>query len=178
MVAALLVLRDSDSKAIRAWMLEHKGADIVETVDRAVTGVRELGYRGRVLIRCDGEPALKALRNAIVKGLPDGATPITTPVGESQSNGGIEGAVRIVKGLLRVHLTALEHKIGAKFPSGHAVLTWLVEHVTDIVAKYVVCVDGKTGYERLFGRPVREEGLEFGETPLAAQGHEGHERGA
>ncbi len=25
-------------------------------------------------------------------------------------------------------------------------------------------VDGKTGYERLFGRPSREEGLEFGET--------------
>ncbi len=83
---------------------EHKGADLVETVDRAVTGVRELGYRGRVLIRCDGEPALTALRNAIVKGLPDGATPIVTPVGESQSNGGIEVAVRTLKGLLRARL--------------------------------------------------------------------------
>ena len=98
-LATLLVMRDRDTRAIRAWMLEHKGADLVETVDRAVSGVRELGYRGRVLIRCDGEPALKALRNAIVKGLPDGATPIVTPVGESQSNGGIEVAVRTVKGL-------------------------------------------------------------------------------
>ncbi len=163
-VATLLVMRDRDTKAVRAWVLQHKGADLVETVDRAVTGVRELGYRGRVLIRCDGEPALKALRNAIVKGLPDGATPVVTPVGESQSNGGIEGAVRIVKGLLRVHLMALEAKIGAKFPSGHPVLAWLVEHVTDIISKYMVGVDGKTGYERLFGRPSREEGLEFGET--------------
>jgi hypothetical protein len=163
-VATLLVMRDRDTRAIRAWVLEHKGADLVETVDRAVTGVRELGYRGRVLIRCDGEPALKALRNSIIKELPDGATPITTPVGESQSNGGIEVAVRTVKGLLRVHLAALERKIGARFPSGHPVLTWLVEHVTDIITKYMVGVDGKTGYERVFGRPVREEGLEFGET--------------
>ncbi len=162
-LATLLVMRDRDTRAIRAWMLEHKGADLVETVDRAVTGVRELGYRGRVLIRCDGEPALKALRNAIVKGLPDGATPIVTPVGESQSNGGIEVAVRTVKGLLRVHLAALEKKIGGRFPSGHPVLAWLVEHVTDILSKYMVGVDGKTGYERLYGRPVREEGLEFGE---------------
>jgi hypothetical protein len=163
-VATLLVMRDRDSKAVRAWVLERKGADLTETVHRAVAGVRELGYRGRVLIRTDGEPALVALRNAITQALPDGATPISTPVGESASNGGIEGAVKIVKGLLRVHLAALERRIGAKFPSGHPVLTWLVEHVGDIVSKYMVGLDGRTAYERLFGRPVREEGLEFGET--------------
>ena len=123
-----------------------------ETVDRAVAGVRELGYRGRVLIRTDGELALVALRNAITAALPDGATPLATPVGESSSNGGIEGAVKILKGLLRVHLAALERNIGAKFPSNHPVLTWLVEHVSDVVSKYMVGVDGKTAYERLFGR--------------------------
>jgi hypothetical protein len=159
----LLVMRDRDSKAIRGWVLEHKGVDMDATVDRAVAGIRELGYRGRVLIRCDGEPALVALRNAVTRALPDGATPLTTPVGESSSNGGIEGAVKILKGLLRVHLAALERRIGAKFPSTHPVLTWLVEHVADIVSKYMVGVDGKTAYERLYGRPVREEGLEFGE---------------
>ena len=64
-VATLLVMRDRDSKAIRAWALQHKGVDLAETVNRAVAGVHELGYRGRVLIRTDGEGALKALRNAI-----------------------------------------------------------------------------------------------------------------
>jgi hypothetical protein len=124
-VATLLVMRDRDSKALRAWVLERKGVDLAETVHRAVAGVRELGYRGRVLIRTDGEPALLALRNAITAALPDGATPISTPVGESASNGGIEGAVKIVKGLLRVHLASLERRICGKFPSGHPVLTWL-----------------------------------------------------
>ncbi len=163
-VATLLVMRDRDSKSIRAWALEHKGVDMAETVNRAVAGIQQLGYRGRVLIRTDGEGALKALRNAITAALPDGATPISTPVGESASNGIIEGAVKIVKGLLRVHLLALERKIGATFPAKHPVLAWLVEHVSDIISKYMVGLDGKTGYERLFGRPVREEGLEFGET--------------
>ena len=160
----LLVMRDRDSKALRGWVLERKGVDTEATVDRAVAGIRELGYRGKVLIRTDGEPALVALRNAVIAALPEGATPIETPVGESSSNGGIEGAVKIFKGLLRVHLAALERKIGAKFPSDHPVLTWLVEHVGDVVSKYMVGVDGKTAYERLFGRPVREEGLEFGES--------------
>ncbi len=127
-LATILVMGDRDTKAVRAWVLPHKGADLVETVDRAVAGIRDLGYRGRVLIRCDGEPALTALRDAIIKALPEGATPVKTPVGESQSNGGIEGAVRIVKGLLRVHLIALEAKIDARFPSDHPVLAWLVEH--------------------------------------------------
>ena len=154
-----MVMHDRGSRALRAWVLERKGADLAETVDRAVAGVRELGYRGRVLICTDGEPALLALRNAIIRGLPDGATPISTPVGESASNGGIEGAVKIVKGLLRVHLAALERRIGAKFPSNHPVLTWLVEHVGDVISKYMVVVDGKTAYERLFGRPVREKGV-------------------
>ncbi len=79
----------------------------VGTVDRAVYGVRDLGYQGRVLIRCDGEPALKALRDAIVKGLPGGATPVVTPVGESQSNGRMEGAVRLVQCpvLSRLHIS-------------------------------------------------------------------------
>ncbi len=164
LVAVLLVMRDRDTKCIRAWMLEHKGADLAATVNRAVAGVHELGYRGRVLIRTDNEPALNALRIAITKALPDGATPITTPVGESASNGIIENAVRLAKDLLRVHLAALERRIGAKFPSKHPVLAWLVEHVGDIISKYMVGLDGKTGYERLYGRPVREEGLEFGET--------------
>jgi hypothetical protein len=162
-VITLLVMRDRDSKALRGWVLERKGADMDENVDRAVAGIRELGYRGRVLIRCDGEGALKSLRNAITAALPDGATPVETPVGESQSNGGIEGGVRIFKGLLRVHLAALERQIGARFPSNHPVLAWLVEHVGDVISKYMMGVDGKTGYERLFGRPVREEALEFGE---------------
>ncbi len=86
-LATLLVMRDRDTRATRAWVLQHKGADLVETVDRAVEGIRQLGYSGRVLIRTDGEPALVSLRNAIIKGLPDGATPISTPVGESSSNG-------------------------------------------------------------------------------------------
>jgi hypothetical protein len=163
-VATLLVMKDRDTRCVRAWLLAHKGVDLDETVNRAVAGVHELGYRGRVLIRTDGEAALKALRNAITKAMPDGATPMTTPVGESASNGIIEGAVRLVKDLLRVHLAALERRIGAKFPSNHPVLAWLVEHVSDIVTKHMVGLDGKTGYERLYGRPVRDEGLEFGET--------------
>ena len=42
-------------------------------------------------------------------------------------------------------------------------MTPLVECVADIATKYLQGADGHTGYGRLFGKPVHEEGLEFGE---------------
>ena len=75
----------------------------------------------------------------------------------------IENGIKIFKGMLRVHTLALKRKIGGKLPTHHAVLTWLVEHVADVITKYLQGKDGKSGYERLMGKPCREEGLEFGE---------------
>ena len=98
--------------------------------------------------------------------LPEGAIPVLTAVGESASNGVAENAVKIVKGLMRVHLGALERKIGARFPGEHPVIAWLAEFVGDSCTKYLQGTDGKTAYERLFGKPVREESLEFGEIVL------------
>ena len=82
---------------------------------------------------------------------------------ESESNGSIENGVKLFKGLLRVHLGALEQKIGGYIATSHPIVSWLVEHVCDIITKYLQGSDGKTAYERLFGKPVREEALEFGE---------------
>ena len=47
-------------------------------------------------------------------------------------------------------------------------MTWLVECVADLVTKYMQGADGRTGYERLFGKQVHEEGLEFGERVMVA----------
>ena len=42
-------------------------------------------------------------------------------------------------------------------------MAWLLEHVTDVVTKYLTGTDGKAPYDRLFGIVVHEEELEFGE---------------
>ena len=38
----------------------------------------------------------------------------------------------------------------------------------DLASKHLVGVDGKTEYERLFGKKAREEQLEFGELVFLA----------
>ena len=68
--------------------------------------------------------------------------------------------------MLRVHLSVVERKTGAHIPSKHPTLAWLMEHAADVVTKYLQGSDGRTGFERLFGKQVHEEGLEFGERVL------------
>ena len=164
----LLVMKDRDSRAIRAWVVPVKGvgSDMRHAVSRAVEGVHELGHRGPVVLKTDNEAALLALREAIMAELHEGAIPVQPVPGESESNGVTESGVRLFKGLLRVHLAALERKAEVIFPSEHPVTAWLVEHVSDVLSKYLVGADGHTAYERLFGKQAREEGLEFGEQVL------------
>jgi hypothetical protein len=162
----MLVMRDRGTKALRAWVVPEKGPSLEDSVTKAAEGVLQLGYRGRVLIKCDNEPAITAFRTALMAKLPDGAMPVAPPAGESASNGVVENAVKVAKGLMRVHLGALERKIGGRFPGGHPMIAWLAEFVGDSCTKYLQGTDGKTAYERLFGKPVREESLEFGEIVL------------
>ena len=75
-VITLLVMRDRGSRALRVWVVPEKGPSMEDTVLKAVGGVMHLGYRGRVLIKCDNEPAMLALREAIMAKLPEGAIPV------------------------------------------------------------------------------------------------------
>jgi hypothetical protein len=161
-----LVMKDRGSRAIQAWRVERKGAEDAVTVARAVECLKGFGHRGRVLIKTDGEPAILALKEKIMQSLSDGAIAIESPPHESESNGSVENGVKFVKGLPRVHLMALERKIGGRFPSVHPVFSWLVEHVADLATKYLQGSDGRTAYERLFGKRIHEEALAFGECVL------------
>ena len=108
--ATVLLLKDRRSRAMRAWVMQHKGASTEEAVDRGLKGIIDFGHRGAILVKTDNEPALIALRDALLARLPEGAAPVLVPVRESESNGAIENGVKMFKGLLRVHLAALERK--------------------------------------------------------------------
>ena len=159
----ILLLKDRATRAIRAWALQRKGVQLEEPAELAAGGIADLGYRGRVWVKCDNEPALRALRQAVMAKL-EGASPIDPPEHESPASGIVESGVKTWKGVLRVHLLALEHKIGGGLPSDHPVMTWLIQFVADTINKGLVGADGMTPYERLHhGKKWRAEEYEFGE---------------
>jgi hypothetical protein len=53
------------------------------------------------------------------------------------------------------------------------VTAWLVEHVSDVLTKYLVGADGHSAYERLFGKQAREEGSSSASGSCAANGAAG-----
>ena len=75
----------------------------------------------------------------------------------------MESGVKVGKGMLRVHLLALESRIQGRLPCGHPAFAWLVQHSSNALTKGLVGKDGRTPYARLFGKEVAEEGIEFGE---------------
>ena len=68
--------------------------------------------------------------------------PEFSAVGESASNGRAERAVQMVEDQLRVGKLALEGRIGAKIPSSHPVIRWMIKHYVDVIDKYSI---NKTG---------------------------------
>lgn len=71
----ILILKDRRSRAIRAWVMQHKGADTTEAVQRALKGITDFGHRGPILVKADNEPAIIALRDALMEQLPEGGCP-------------------------------------------------------------------------------------------------------
>ena len=75
-----------------------------------------------------------------------------SPVGESQSNGFIERAVRSVEEIVRTHKLALESRLGERIAIDHPAIAWLIEHSVDLLNQCQMGKDGRTSYERLKGK--------------------------
>ena len=112
----VLVQKDRESRAIRSQVVGSKGVVKDEAIDAALRGVREFGHLGKVILKADGEPAIKALKEEVLRRLECGGFSTRPAAHEHESNGSIENGVKAFKGLFRVHLLAFERKAGRTHP--------------------------------------------------------------
>jgi hypothetical protein len=157
----VLVAKDDASKSVSAHLVFKKG-NVDWVADRVVEDIDKFGHSNNVCIKSDQEPALVDLVRTI-KSKRKGETMIEhSKVYDSQSNGVVERAIQTVEGLTRTLKMSLERKIKKSIPSKHPIMTWLVEHVADLLNKYSVGKDGRTAYERIRGKRYHGEMIEFG----------------
>ena len=100
-----------------------------------------------------------ALRIRGAQGKWVGAVPEYSAPGESQPNGRAERSVRELEDMLRTLKAALEARIGARIPSWHPIIRWMIEYMATIVNKYKVHDDHEheiTAYEDLHGHAASE----------------------
>lgn len=132
-------------------------------VRRMAQNLDQLGHK-KLNFKTDQEPAILALRAAVaVEATADCIIPEASPVGESQANGEVEGAVRMIKAQVRTMRLSLQSRYNREIKEDHNVIPWLVPEAAASINRYQVGADGKTRRERLKGKKWIREVAEFAE---------------
>ncbi len=145
-----LVVRCNSTKAVFGHVIPCKGADEDGIVaDIVVQDVLWLGHT-RVILKADGEAAIQALvRRAMelarveCKDL-NQLSKEDPAAYDSQSNGGTEIGVRLIRGLFRTVKLCLEARINKYIPIDHPIIAWMMQHVCLLLNCMVKGGDGIT----------------------------------
>ena len=164
--APLLVGEESVMEAVFTHSVEQKGtAGGNYPVKCLVDDLDWLGHK-RVAMKSDQEPSILDVKSAVKAQWRGEIVPEESPVGDSQSNGRVERAVRSAQEQVRVLKSALDARYGKKVPGDHAVLPWLMDYSGILLTRFRVGSDGKTAYQRVKGKPFKLALPEFGENVL------------
>ena len=162
----IIVVTERRYKNKFAHVIKRKGADDPYAIEQVAADIISLGYSHFVL-KSDQEPAIMAFKEAVsrritaIKGDGVQIIPELSPVGESQSDGDVESAVKQVQGHFRTLRLHLQAHYAEEIPDNHPVLTWLIMHSTLTMNRYQIGIDGRTPRQRLKGRNFNREVTEF-----------------
>ena len=168
-----LVMKETMCGSVWAYALSSKSvAEDPWVAEQLVDDMCTVGMaRERVVIKSDQEAAIVELQSEVAKrrnyndyGVGTGIE--NSKVGDSNSNGKIERAIRDVKNMIRTHRSALEASIKTKVTLSCKILPWLVRHAAYIITRCRVRAHGKTALQVMKGRVSMTELVPFGETVM------------
>ena len=84
------------------------------------------GTGGELILKCDGESSIQTVRDAVAKFHGGRVTPEGPAKGESQSNGIVEGACKIVREFTRVLKEEIEDQAKVKIKCDSTISQWMV----------------------------------------------------
>lgn len=165
-----LVMKETLCGSVWAYALRSKGAgDDPWVADQIVDDMCTVGMaKERVVVKSDQEASIVELQLEIAKrrkyadyGIGTGVE--NNKVGDSNSNGKIERAIRDVGNMVRTLRSATEENIGRKINLGSSIVPWLIWHAAYLITRCRVRSHGKTALQLMNGRSSLTELLPFGE---------------
>ena len=153
----ILVMIETLCDSVWAYAIEGKGAASTDWLaPKVVDDMNTIGMtKERVISKSDQEPAIVQLQHEVARLRKDAGTAIeNSRVGDSNSNGAVERAVREVKGMTRTLRSHLEEKIRKKIKLDDPIVPWIVRHAAYLITRCRVGPDGKTAMQKLKGRRV------------------------
>ena len=110
-----------------------------------------LGYR-EITLKSDTEPAIIAFRNRVATLCKAEVATEDAVKGDKESNGLIENAVMLLRGIIRTIKCHIESRTQEPLGDASPVIPWLVEHAGCILSRCQKGRDGKTPFERMHGK--------------------------
>ena len=173
----VLVGVDNSTGNVFAHNVIAKGLTDDWICKKVVRDLEEFG-RSDIILKTDGEPAIKAVQNRIQAIRRGRTVPRNPPAYNPQSNGPCEKAVQDVTSQLRTLKVGLEYRMKVKVHDDSPIMQWALEHAVFVLNKLNVHKDdGMTSHERLTGRRWRRPIVEIGERVLAKMALRRRERG-
>ena len=161
-----LVIKDNDSKAMKAFSTNQKGSGYGEIVKKIQRLIDDQWGRRKIIIKADKEAAIKELRDRVRDARTDETVVEHSAKGDSQSNSIAEKAVQDFEGLMRTWMSVLQDKYKANIPAEHPIVAFLVEYIGEMYNSTKIGPDGKTPYKRIKGRDSTKKLIPFGEKVL------------
>ncbi len=171
-IVKCLVVRCFATKVVLAHVVPYKGVGEDDTVaEMVVEDIAWLGHT-RVIVKADGEPALQSLIRRVLeiakvdcKDL-EQLSKEDPAAYDSQSNGGTEVGVRMIRGLFRSIKLCLEERLNKFIPIDHPVVGWMLQHTCLLLNVMVRGTDGLTAWARVKGRTFGQQLVGFAEAVL------------
>ena len=171
-IVKCIIMRCLQTRIIFAHVIPYKGAHEDKYVAQLVAeDIAWIGHT-RLILKSDNEPALQtlitqSLERARVRceGVDQIAQEHPAKY-DSQSNGGVEVGIQILRGQFRTVRLCFEARIEKSIPIDHAVIPWLLEHTCLILNARQKGTDGLSAWARVRGRPFNQRLLGFGEKVL------------
>ena len=156
--------------SVWAYALRSKSVgDDPWIAEQLVDDLRTIGLaKERVIVKSDQEASIVELQGEVAKrsGYEDygiGTGIENSKVGDSNSNGKIERAIRDVGNLVRTLRLATKEKIGQRLSLADSIVPWMIRHAAYLITRCRVRSHGKSSLQFMKARITLTEILPFGE---------------
>lgn len=165
----IMVMLETLCKSIWAYAIEGKGAASLDWLaQQVVEDIQTVGLANeRIITKTDQEASIVQLQQEVARQRREAGTALeNSRVGDSDSNGRIERAMREVKGMVRTLRSSIEEKTGAAIRLDAAMVPWIVRHAAYVITRCKLQPDGKTAMQKMKGRRVNVPLVPLGESIL------------
>ena len=121
----------------------HTLPQLVWIAGKIKDDIEEFGYGSApVRIKSDHEPAIIDVRRAVIPKRSNAPNiPVNSPVGDPQSNGRVENAIKKVRNMVKTIISTLESKWGIRVTRDQFI-PWMFEWAADLMTR---CAHGDLG---------------------------------